>query len=150
QHLQHTGARALDRRLVRLRRDRGQAVDGAQPQVPGMGAAARRRHALRRARDALGDLGSLVLHERPLRLLTVRAAGRFAVAVVAVTLVACGSSSPARLSRPQFTAQVNAMCARFDTEIKRALGADYTPPTPATFDRILDSASKAISKTEDL
>jgi hypothetical protein len=80
----------------------------------------------------------------------VRAAGRFAVAVVAVTLVACGTSSPARLSRPQFTAQVNAMCARFDTEIKRALGADYTPPTPATFDRILDSASKAISKTEDL
>ena len=37
---------------------------------PGWALPRGRRDALRRARDALGDLGRLVLHERPLRLLT--------------------------------------------------------------------------------
>ncbi len=56
------GDRARHRRLVRLRRPRGEAARDPLEGLPALGAARARRLARSDAGDALADLGALVLH----------------------------------------------------------------------------------------
>src|SRR5215211_7395728 len=70
------GDGALHRGFVRLRRVRGEGLLRARPSAPALDAATRRRDAVLRTGDPVADVGVLVLHGRPLRLLRQRGGSR--------------------------------------------------------------------------